>query len=49
MLSRARTDHCFNQCFCEEKSKNTKGEIQQAIKLKVEYLAQKEDEKNQNV
>jgi phage-related protein len=33
----------------KKSQKTPKGEIQQAIKLKVEYLAQKEDEKNQNI
>jgi phage-related protein len=39
----------LTNAFVKKSQKTPKGEIQQAIKLKVEYLAKKEDEKNQNI
>ncbi len=39
----------LTNAFVKKSQKTPKGEIQQDIKLKVEYLAQKEDEKNQNI
>jgi phage-related protein len=39
----------LTNAFVKKSQKTPRAEIQLAIKLKAEYLAQKEDEKNQNI